>query len=346
MILNETLKVKCSSRNITQFRKNNPELKIGDKVEIPIFSLTKGSKQLILVKCDKCGLEKEMMYKDYNRITNNQKTLYFCHKCKWDKTKETNLERYGVVNVFQSDLIKEKIKDTNLEKYQVEFFSQSLGYKERIKKTNLEKYGVEYPMQNEAIKNKSLINKKINVEKQIQTTRANYSVIFLEKAKKTHGDFYDYSKVNYFNMETKVKIICKHHGVFEQRPKDHIHAKQGCPICKQSKGEREIRNFLLEHRIEFEDQKTFEDCKFKSLLPFDFYLPAFNLCIEYDGIQHYEPINYFGGKLKFEEIKERDRIKNGYCQEKEILLLRIGYYEEVIKILKDIFYDSNSNLGS
>lgn len=54
---------------------------------------------------------------------------------------------------------------------------------------------------------------------------------FIEKAKKIHGDKYDYSKVNYVNKTTKVKIICPIHGEFEQRPDDHLHKQAGCPKC-------------------------------------------------------------------------------------------------------------------
>src|SRR5665213_2693628 len=54
---------------------------------------------------------------------------------------------------------------------------------------------------------------------------------FTQKAKQKHGNTYDYSKVKYIKSSAKVKIECKTHGVFEQRPNDHLRG-DGCPTCK------------------------------------------------------------------------------------------------------------------
>lgn len=54
---------------------------------------------------------------------------------------------------------------------------------------------------------------------------------FIEKAKKIHGDKYDYSKVNYINVKTKITVICPIHGEFETTPDNHINGKTGCPKC-------------------------------------------------------------------------------------------------------------------
>lgn len=63
--------------------------------------------------------------------------------------------------------------------------------------------------------------------------------MFVEKARKVHGDKYDYSKVEYVNSKTKVEIICPKHGSFVQSPDNHIYNKQGCPRCKaESTGKR------------------------------------------------------------------------------------------------------------
>ena len=60
---------------------------------------------------------------------------------------------------------------------------------------------------------------------------------FIELAKNVHGDKYDYSLVKYVNNNTKVKIVCKIHGIYEQEPNSHISGKRECPSCKKSKGE-------------------------------------------------------------------------------------------------------------
>ena len=71
----------------------------------------------------------------------------------------------------------------------------------------------------------------------------------------------------------------------------------------------------------------FDNCKYKYRLPFDFYLTEYNICIEYDGKQYYEPVEYFGGEKAFKETKKRDATKNNYCQNNDIKLIRIPYWE-------------------
>ena len=69
----------------------------------------------------------------------------------------------------------------------------------------------------------------------------------------------------------------------------------------------------------------------------DFYLPDYNLFIEYDGIQHYMPVEYFGGKLQFDKQQKRDSILEGYCSKNSIKLLVIKYdqkKEEIFKCLE------------
>ena len=149
---------------------------------------------------------------------------------------------------------------------------------------------------------------------------------FIKKAKRVHGDKYDYSLVEYKNNSTKVKIICPEHGVFEQRPNDHIR-KRGCGICVQSKGERKIRKFLVKNNLKFKSEKTFNKCKNKESLPFDFYLPNQNILIEFDGIQHFKPQKYFGGKEGFKYLKINDSIKNKFTKENNIQLIRIPYWD-------------------
>ena len=100
-----------------------------------------------------------------------------------------------------------------------------------------------------------------------------------------------------------------------------------CPYCKESKGEKRIENVLNNYNIRYEIQYKFNDCKFKKHLPFDFYLPDYNICIEFDGEQHYEIVGYFGGFDNFVDTKIRDTIKNEYCKDNNIKLIRIPYWE-------------------
>ena len=158
--------------------------------------------------------------------------------------------------------------------------------------------------------------------------------LFIEKSKKVHGDFFDYLNVDYINNKTKINIKCPHHGYFKQTPSHHLQGS-GCPICRESKGEREIRLWLLSENIYYIPQKRFNECKDKQPLPFDFYLPKHNLCIEYDGRQHFKPVKQFGGTKGFEDRVKKDKIKSKFCEDNGINLLRIKYNENIKNNLKN-----------
>lgn len=150
---------------------------------------------------------------------------------------------------------------------------------------------------------------------------------------------YNYSKVNYKNAHTPVEIICKKHGSFWQTPNKHLDGK-GCPKCFYSKGEIMIEKILKEINITYVPQKIFPDCKFKKYLKFDFYLPDYNVCIEYDGEQHDSIYRFEKDTERLKIRKFRDQIKNIYCEEKRIKLIRISHKEDIIAKLKEIIDDN------
>lgn len=94
-----------------------------------------------------------------------------------------------------------------------------------------------------------------------------------------------------------------------------------------SLGEKRIQEILSRAGIVFEREKTFNTCLSDNgvCLRFDFFLPEFNVVIEFDGEQHFHPIEFFGGERGFAEIKRRDAIKNKWCYDNAIKLLRISY---------------------
>lgn len=108
--------------------------------------------------------------------------------------------------------------------------------------------------------------------------------------------------------------------------------RRGCPICDSSSMEQEIGKILTKYNIIYKPQFSFVDCKDQRALPFDFYLPEYNLLIEYDGQQHYRPVNFGGisderALQNFETTQLHDSIKTSYCKNNNIPLLRIPYWE-------------------
>jgi len=97
----------------------------------------------------------------------------------------------------------------------------------------------------------------------------------------------------------------------------------------------EITNFLKNNKINYLPQHKFENCKNINQLSFDFYLPKLNICIEYNGKQHYEPIEFFGGINKFNQQIINDKIKKEYCHNNNIPLIIIKYNENVNDILDE-----------
>ena len=161
---------------------------------------------------------------------------------------------------------------------------------------------------------------------------------FIEKAKKIHNNKYDYSLVIYKNCTTKIKIICTIHSEFTQKPDNHL-TGQGCPICKESFGEKIIERFLKDNNILYKREKRFENCKYKRTLPFDFYLLKYNICIEYDGEQHFIIKDHFGGAKRLIESKIRDKIKTEYCKNNNIQLIRIRYDENIEERLNNELFN-------
>lgn len=115
---------------------------------------------------------------------------------------------------------------------------------------------------------------------------------------------------------------------------------RGCPKCYKfkSRGEQAIQQYLEEHQIKYIPQKTFSPLN-KSKYRFDFFLPDYNLAIEYQGEQHYRDNGYFRDGLDI--IQERDNIKKQYCLKNNIELLEISYkqFKNISNILSSRFND-------
>ena len=161
----------------------------------------------------------------------------------------------------------------------------------------------------------------------------------VEKSKFTYDEVRDYIEnegyellSEYINCLSHLTLKCPNGHIWNTTC-FHSFKNQGtrCPYCNNTRGERVIERILNKYNIKHEQQYRFSDCKFKYTLPFDFYLPEHNCCIEFDGEGHYEPFRFSRDKNKnlnkFIETKERDTIKNEYCKNNNIKLIRIPYWD-------------------
>lgn len=164
---------------------------------------------------------------------------------------------------------------------------------------------------------------------------------FIEKAKKIHHDLYDYSKALYINAKTPIIIICSKHGEFLQTPDNHLHGK-GCPHCK-SKQQNELYKKL---KTIFPNEEILYEVG-NRVIPwlegqrFDIYFPKYNIAVEYNGPQHYMPIERLGGEISYIKTVERDKEKRKKCEENDCILFELKYdyseqdFENLCKLIND-----------
>lgn len=136
----------------------------------------------------------------------------------------------------------------------------------------------------------------------------------------------------YVNTHTKISMkhnTCGHEYLVT--PKGFSIQGRRCPSCNESKGEASIRKYLFKKGLKFLREYSFEDCKLKGRLRFDFAIVNASgdvrCLIEFDGEQHFKSKSFFGGDSGFEDCKKRDRIKDSYCKTNNIPLIRIPYWE-------------------
>lgn len=149
---------------------------------------------------------------------------------------------------------------------------------------------------------------------------------------------YEMISNEYKNANTKLKVKCPK-GHEWDTTYAHFYDGKRCPHCKTSKGENKVKEILDELKIKYIQQYKFDDCKINYKLSFDFYLPQYNCCIEYDGKQHFEIVEHFGGLDGFISTKIRDTYKNWYCEKNNIKMIRISYkdFKNIEEILNKEF---------
>ena len=147
------------------------------------------------------------------------------------------------------------------------------------------------------------------------------------------GDEYTFLDT-YDNSGTKLRI--KHNkcgNVYVVRPYSFLEGYR-CPYCNSPKGETLITKILDTLNVNYEYQKTFEDLEDTNSLSYDFYIPNQSILIEYQGIQHYQPIDYFGGNTTFRYQQKHDKMKSDYAKKHNYNLIAVPYTEDTFSKIK------------
>jgi len=204
MVLESEVLVKIKGNNkISEYAKRGYDISSDFIVNIEDLLPTSGV--IVKAKCDFCDTTVSVKYKNYIRNFNRGNKFSCSKLCSIEKTKATNLLKYGFESPMKSDEIKIKHIKTNIERYGVENYFSSEIFKNNQIKYNLEKYGVDNPFKSEEIKEKI---KKTNLEK-YGSENVFGSEEIKEKIKKTNLEKYGvlfYVQTDNFNINNKLKI--------------------------------------------------------------------------------------------------------------------------------------------
>jgi Zn finger protein HypA/HybF involved in hydrogenase expression len=169
---------------------------------------------------------------------------------------------------------------------------------------------------------------------------------FLSKLSNHQICNYTYDEIEFekrfSNKYNKMKIYCnKCKKEFHASIATHIKG-HGCPICNRNGGKNEIKlyNEIL-NRFDLHIIKQYRP-NFLKRQSIDLFIPSLELCIEYQGIQHFKPIEYFGGTSSFDDTIERDFRKNNLCKENGLNLLYFTYDKNIVP--EDHPYEILSNI--
>lgn len=288
--------------------------KYGDKYTI-LGSYTNSSTPIELIH-NKCG---RSIFPRPNDLFNDD---YYCNECRKD----------SLNNKRSSKDFNDKIN--KLSSGRLSLVGDYLGFKEKVT-IHCSKHNIDYDTVAINVTRKDRLTCPCCIKDKRRESQVKGTSVFLSELDKRHkGNIV--ACEDYVNTHTKIRfkcLVCE--NFFKSEPNSVIRIS-GCPYCKQYKGEVVIATYLKNSGIEFEPQKKFKEVKDSRPLSYDFYLPKQKILIEYNGEQHYRPIEFFGGEVAFKKQQRHDYIKRKYAIDNGFTLLSIGYTDKVEDITSQI----------
>ena len=333
LVPNQKVEVKWNNNRKWYERKGYTYTKRGDIFLCNAEDLSVGSHKKVKVLCYYCGDIVDVVWKDYVKYKDKR---YSCCKCRQKKTSEKTLNKrqehlyMSAKNFCDSKgyILLSSIDDILCSSSIVRYKCPKHGIIETKIYALLLHHGCS-SCQYEEISKRS----KHTIQDIIELGESlNIEILNPE-------EYVDYYTIN-------LKCICNKCGKIYLVSYQLLQQNK-CLICPQcskseSRGETKVRLYLENNSINFEQQKRFYDCRTTVPLPFDFYLKDLNTVIEYDGEGHYHKVDFRGhdGTETFKRTKSNDKIKNIYCKNNNINLIRIPYWDfnNIEKILdKELF---------
>lgn len=308
--MNEKYRIKGIEKIYNSFKNDDIEL-IGDYC---------GTNKPITIKCNKCGrIFEYTMAKTFFDLARRRN--YLCDCAKQLEEMPKNVQKF--INDF---------KDNYSEKYEIiQWFIKYKSEEEIVLKCK--ECGCFKRIKPRHYNEKDWICHRCNKT----GARITYEEL---KNRVEKSEKYSLISKEFKTSKDKVLIRCEKCGfIFKKRIDTFFHDELiKCPKCNPNKsnGELKIMNYLIDNGIEYIDEFVLPNKQ-----RFDFYIPSFNIAIEYNGRQHYEEVEFFNKNSSFEKIKKYDENKKHYCEENNIKLLIIPYteYENIDTILDKVFND-------
>lgn len=327
LIENQKINVKITKANKEWYeQKGYVNIHQGEVILVNAEDLISGSHVKVQVKCDYCGRITFVIWKDYVSRRNVKNACKYCRLC---KASETTLKQR------QDSLYK-----------RAQMFCNSKGYKLITPKDHIQNSNTyvtfNCPIHGECTsKIYALVlgHGCIACQYEDNAFKNRHRPDYIASVFDTYG-------VSLLNKEEYVKWDLKNlRAICPECGKEFItsfgafvkHNGQCCSECStsESRGEREIRHCLEGYRIDFLQEYSFADCRDIKPLPFDFYIPSYNTLIEYQGVQHYNIVERFGGQEGLILRQKHDQIKLEYCLSHNITLIAIPYWDfnQIVHIL-------------
>lgn len=347
MLITKEVKTKWDSKNKSHYESRGYIFtKFQDVIYIKCEDLLPNSEMKVEVKCDYCGETHTKLWRKY--ITGrNRFPKDACKKCGIKKQNEAYFYNYGVRNFSQTE--EGKIVIGNIKrKYsieQVRLLFKKEGYELLTDYYINNSQKLEYICPKHGLKNITLNHflygkrcKECQHEKISDTQRHTDNDIV--NIIKNYDDSLKITKINYTSYKKHdISLICQECGKeFTTQLTCILYGKNRCDHCSssQSKSEFISETYFLDNKINYIKQISFDECRYINRLSFDFGIKQRNnellFLLELDGQQHFKPIRFRGMTEKeavkqFEENQIRDNIKNEYCKQNNIPLLRIPYWD-------------------
>jgi len=308
----------CQNKKIPLARNYHEEFtarmkKIDDTIEIISDDIKKNS----IVKC-KCTVDGT----EWENTTYKLLSDVGCPQCIWNGRSQS-----GKANIKEAE---DFLKECQIKLPNIEIISPYVGCKKTIScRCRID--GTIWTSTPDTLLNSASIGCPTCVRRATRERCAKSHNAFLEELKLVNPNILPLEE--YKSGHEKIRCKCIIHDYeWHVAPNKILHRKTGCPKCSSYHNENVLHSILDKWDYKYELQKRFKECRDKLSLPFDVYLTDLNILIEYDGEQHYIPIRRGGmterdAQNQLEITKFHDEIKNKYCIQNNIPLIRIPYWE-------------------